>query len=122
MRPRTITVNGFSKSYAMTGWRLGYVGVDRSLMSALVRAHQYSTNCVSTFSQYGATEALNGPQAALDGERGVEEEVLRLGFNLEHHQVLHGDQLTLLAGPLADGSNLLEGPEAHRRGADALRR
>ncbi|MBT8352987.1 MAG: pyridoxal phosphate-dependent aminotransferase [Desulfofustis sp.] len=65
MRPRTITVNGFSKSYAMTGWRLGYVGVDRSLMSALVRAHQYSTNCVSTFSQYGATEALNGPQAAL---------------------------------------------------------
>jgi aspartate/methionine/tyrosine aminotransferase len=65
MRPRTITVNGFSKSYAMTGWRLGYVGVDRSLMSALVRAHQYSTNCVSTFSQYGAIEALNGPQTAL---------------------------------------------------------
>ncbi len=65
MRPRTITVNGFSKSYAMTGWRLGYVGVDRSLMSALVRAHQYSTNCVSTFSQYGATEALTGPQTAL---------------------------------------------------------
>ena len=65
MRPRTITVNGFSKSYAMTGWRLGYVGVDSSLMSALVRTHQYSTNCVSTFSQYGATEALNGPQTAL---------------------------------------------------------
>ena len=65
MRERTVTVNGFSKSYAMTGWRLGYVGVDQSLMSPMVRAHQYSTVCVSTFSQYGATEALNGPQDEL---------------------------------------------------------
>jgi len=62
MRKRTITVNGFSKSYAMTGWRLGYVGMDKSLMSPMIRAHQYSTVCVSTFSQYGATEALQGPQ------------------------------------------------------------
>jgi aspartate/methionine/tyrosine aminotransferase len=62
MRERTITINGFSKCYSMTGWRLGYVGVDQRLMSALVRAHQYATNCVSTFSQYGATEALVGPQ------------------------------------------------------------
>jgi aminotransferase len=62
MRQRTVTINGFSKSYAMTGWRLGYAGVDRSLMSSLVRAHQYVTNCVSTFSQYGAIEALLGPQ------------------------------------------------------------
>jgi aspartate/methionine/tyrosine aminotransferase len=65
MRERTVTVNGFSKSYAMTGWRLGYVGVDQNLMSPMVRAHQYSTVCVSTFSQYGATEALNGPQDEL---------------------------------------------------------
>lgn len=65
MRERTVTVNGFSKSYAMTGWRLGYVGVDKSLMSALIRSHQYSTNCVSTFSQYGAVEALNGPQVEM---------------------------------------------------------
>ncbi|MCG6928973.1 MAG: pyridoxal phosphate-dependent aminotransferase [Desulfofustis sp.] len=62
MRERTVTVNGFSKSYSMTGWRLGYVGVDKSLMPALIRSHQYATNCVSTFSQYGAVEALNGPQ------------------------------------------------------------
>lgn len=65
MRERTVTINGFSKSYAMTGWRLGYAGVDRSLMSSLVRAHQYATNCVSTFSQYGAVEALLGPQTEL---------------------------------------------------------
>lgn len=62
MRERTVTVNGFSKSYSMTGWRLGYVGVDKSLMSAMVRSHQYATNCVSTFSQYGALAALTGPQ------------------------------------------------------------
>jgi len=66
MRERTVTVNGFSKSYAMTGWRLGYVGVDKSLMSALVRSHQYATNCVSTFSQYGAVEALTGPQVEME--------------------------------------------------------
>lgn len=65
MRERTVTVNGFSKSYAMTGWRLGYVGLDKSLMSPMVRAHQYSTVCVSTFSQFGATEALNGPQDSM---------------------------------------------------------
>ena len=65
MRQRTITINGFSKSYAMTGWRLGYVGVDRSLMSPMIRAHQYSTVCVSTFSQYGATEALTGPKTEM---------------------------------------------------------
>jgi len=66
MRERTVTINGFSKSYAMTGWRLGYLGVDKSLMSPMVRAHQYSTVCVSTFSQYGATEALTGPQDDMD--------------------------------------------------------
>lgn len=65
MRNRTITVNGFSKSYAMTGWRLGYAGVDKNLMSAMIRAHQYSTVCVSTFSQYGATEALRGPKTEI---------------------------------------------------------
>ncbi len=65
MSRRTITVNGFSKSYAMTGWRLGYAGVDKDLMSAMIRVHQYSTGCVSTFSQYGATEALRGPKTEM---------------------------------------------------------
>lgn len=62
MRERTITVNGFSKSYSMTGWRIGFVGVDASLMSPMIRAHQYSTVCVTTFAQIGAAEALTGPQ------------------------------------------------------------
>ncbi|NEP84287.1 MAG: aminotransferase class I/II-fold pyridoxal phosphate-dependent enzyme, partial [Okeania sp. SIO3B3] len=64
MRERTITVNGFSKSYSMTGWRIGFVGIDESLMSPMIRAHQYSTVCVTTFAQFGAAEALTGPQDA----------------------------------------------------------
>src|SRR5690606_16428405 len=54
MRERTVTVNGFSKVYAMTGWRLGYTAADRELTSALVRIHQYTTVCANTFAQHGA--------------------------------------------------------------------
>jgi aminotransferase len=62
MRERTITVNGFSKSYSMTGWRLGYIGSSAELVAALIRIKQYATVCATTFSQWGAVEALNGPQ------------------------------------------------------------
>jgi aminotransferase len=63
MRERTVTVNGFSKIYAMDGWRLGYVAADKEWMSALIRIHQYTTVCATTFAQWGAVEALNGSQA-----------------------------------------------------------
>ena len=49
-----------------------------------------------------------GSETALDRKRGVQEEILRLGLNLEHHQVLHGDEFHLLAVPLPDGAHLLE--------------
>ncbi len=62
MKERTITVNGFSKNYSMTGWRLGYVGADPQVISALVRIHQYATICATSFAQWGAVAALNGPQ------------------------------------------------------------
>jgi aminotransferase len=63
MRERTVTINGFSKIYAMDGWRLGYVAADKEWMSALIRIHQYTTVCTTTFAQWGAVEALNGSQA-----------------------------------------------------------
>jgi len=63
MRERTVTINGFSKIYAMDGWRLGYVAADKGWMSALIRIHQYTTVCATTFAQWGAVEALNGSQA-----------------------------------------------------------
>lgn len=62
MKERTIIVNGFSKKYSMTGWRLGWICSNRELMSAMIRIHQYTTVCVTTFAQYGAVEALTGPQ------------------------------------------------------------
>ncbi len=66
MKKRTITLNGFSKSYAMTGWRLGYTAADRNLTAALIRIRQYSTNCSNTFSQYGAVSALKGGTKCVD--------------------------------------------------------
>ncbi len=62
MRSRTITLNGFSKSYAMTGWRIGYVAADRPITHALIRIHQYSVVCANAFAQWGAVAALTGKQ------------------------------------------------------------
>lgn len=66
MRERTITANGFSKIYSMTGWRLGYAAADREVISALIRIHQYTTVCATSFAQWGAVDALTGPQTEAD--------------------------------------------------------
>lgn len=58
MKERTILVNGFSKSYAMTGWRLGYVAGPSTIIEAMTRIHQYAIMCSPTTSQYAAIEAL----------------------------------------------------------------
>ncbi len=62
MKARTVIINGFSKKYSMTGWRLGWVAADQALMSAMIRIHQYTTVCATTFAQWGAYEAVVGPQ------------------------------------------------------------
>ena len=59
---QTLTVNGFSKAYSMTGWRLGYVVANPALTNAMVRVHQYTTTCATSFAQAGGVAALNGPQ------------------------------------------------------------
>ncbi len=59
---RTLTIGGFSKSYAMTGWQLGYVAASPRLIDILIRVHQYTTVCATSFAQYGALAALVGPQ------------------------------------------------------------
>lgn len=63
MRERTVVLNGFSKYYAMSGWRLGYLAADSSLMSNLLKVRQNTAVCVNTFSQYGGVVAINGPQS-----------------------------------------------------------
>ena len=62
MRKRTVLVNGLSKIYAMTGWRLGYAAASAELAGAMIRIHQYTTVCAATFAQWGGIEALAGPQ------------------------------------------------------------
>ncbi|MCF8105674.1 MAG: aminotransferase class I/II-fold pyridoxal phosphate-dependent enzyme [Desulfohalobiaceae bacterium] len=62
MRERTITINGLSKLYAMTGWRLGYAAAPKMLAEAMVRVHQYTTVCAVTFAQSGGYAALSGSQ------------------------------------------------------------
>lgn len=57
MEKRTITINGFSKAYAMTGWRLGYVVANKELITNMLKVHQYNVTCVPTFTQFGATSA-----------------------------------------------------------------
>ncbi len=58
MRDKTIVINGFSKAYAMTGWRLGYAAGPKEIMSAMVKIHQYCIMCAPTTSQHAAVEAL----------------------------------------------------------------
>jgi aminotransferase len=63
MKERTILINGFSKAYAMTGWRLGYACGPEVIMKQMVKIHQYAIMCAPTTSQYAAVEALkNGDE------------------------------------------------------------
>lgn len=64
MRERTIVVNGFSKAYAMTGWRLGYVCAPEPIATQVLKIHQFAVMCSPTTSQYAAIAALRG----CDGE------------------------------------------------------
>ncbi|MBD5092415.1 MAG: aminotransferase class I/II-fold pyridoxal phosphate-dependent enzyme [Clostridiales bacterium] len=59
MRERTIIVSGFSKYFAMTGWRLGYVCAPKEIIKIITKIHQYSVMCAPTAAQYTALEALN---------------------------------------------------------------
>lgn len=58
MKERTIVINGFSKSYAMTGWRLGYACGPKEILEQMIKIHQFAIMCAPTTSQYAAIEAL----------------------------------------------------------------
>lgn len=68
MRERTIVVNGFSKAYAMTGWRLGYAAAPAPILGVMTKLHQYAIMCAPTTSQYAAIEAM----------RSCDEEITRM--------------------------------------------
>jgi aminotransferase len=69
MKERTIFLHGFSKAYAMTGFRIGYACAPAALTEAMMRIHQYSMLCASIISQEAALEALRNGQVSADGMR-----------------------------------------------------
>jgi len=73
MKERTILINGFSKAYAMTGWRLGYACGPEVIIKQMTKIHQYCIMCAPTTSQYAAVEALK------NGDKDVEE--MRTSYN-----------------------------------------
>lgn len=80
MRQRTVVLNGFSKSYAMTGWRLGYAAAPMELLPPLAKMHAYMVTNATSMAQYGAVEALNGPQDSV--------EIMRAEFDRRRNYVI----------------------------------
>lgn len=81
MKERTILINGFSKSYAMTGWRLGYACGPKEIMEQMTKVHQFAIMCAPTTSQYAAIEALR------NGDDDVEE--MRKEYNRRRRYLLY---------------------------------
>ena len=71
LRDRTLTVNGVSKAYAMTGWRIGYAGGPEPLIAAMRKVQSQSTSCPCSISQWAAVAALTGPQDYIDESRAA---------------------------------------------------
>ena len=81
MKERTILINGFSKSYAMTGWRLGYACGPRLILDQMLKIHQFAIMCAPTTSQYAAVEAMK------NGDRDVQE--MREAYNQRRRYLMH---------------------------------
>ena len=81
MRERTIVINGFSKGFAMTGWRLGYCCGPEEILSQMIKLHQFAIMCAPTNSQYAAVEGLRSC------EDDVEE--MRRAYNQRRRYLMH---------------------------------
>ena len=82
MKERTVIVSGFSKAYAMTGWRLGYAIAPEPVCAVLTKLHQYAIMCAPTASQYAAIEALSA------GDNDIEE--MRREYNYRRRLIVNG--------------------------------
>ncbi len=81
MKERTVLINGFSKSYAMTGWRLGYAAAPHVIQEQMLKIHQFAIMCAPTTSQYAAVAAVR------DGDGDVE--MMRESYDQRRRFVLH---------------------------------
>lgn len=84
MKDRTVLINGFSKSYAMTGWRLGYAAAPRVILEQMLKIHQFAIMCAPTTSQYAAVAALR------DGDKDVE--TMRESYDQRRRYLMHAFQ------------------------------
>lgn len=89
MRDRTVLINGFSKAYAMTGWRLGYAAAPALILKQMLKIHQFAIMCAPTTSQYAAVDALrNGDEDIARMKKAYDE---RRRYLLREFRVLgHG--------------------------------
>lgn len=84
MFERTITINGFSKAFSMTGWRLGFACGPKEIMEQLIKIHQYAIMCAPTTSQYAAIEALKNCDSEVEymlNEYNMRRRMMVAGFN-----------------------------------------
>ncbi|WP_418490559.1 aminotransferase class I/II-fold pyridoxal phosphate-dependent enzyme [Frisingicoccus sp.] len=81
MKERTILINGFSKAFAMTGWRLGYTCAPHVILEQMLKIHQFAIMCAPTTSQYAAVDALK------NGDKDVEE--MRISYNQRRRFLVH---------------------------------
>lgn len=84
MKERTIVLNGFSKAYSMTGWRLAYLAAEKSIIAQINKLQQLSATCPSSISQWAGVEALNGPQDSVLAMRDAYQrrrDLVYQGFN-----------------------------------------
>lgn len=84
MRERTVTVNGFSKAFSMTGWRMGYACGPKEILSQMLKIHQYAIMCAPTTSQYAAIEALKNCDDEVEymlKEYNMRRRLMVAGFN-----------------------------------------
>jgi len=95
-RERTIVVNGFSKAYAMTGWRLGYACASKEIIEAMARIQQSTTTCPVSFVQKAGIAALRGPQDQV--EKMVEEYDRRRRFIVEKLNEIGGIRCVMPKG------------------------
>jgi len=90
MQERTVVVNGFSKAYCMTGWRIGYLAAPASLAKEIAKIQGQSTHHPSNISQYGAVAALNGPfDSVLEMRREFSERMHRMCEEFETVENIH---------------------------------
>lgn len=82
MRERSIVIGGFSKAYAMTGWRLGYTLAPKQISTQMLKIHQYGIMCAPTTSQYAAIEALKNGDEDIEFMRGEYDKRRRLTLSM----------------------------------------